>query len=30
MFDLWEFDEDGLICCGTQFLDTAKLVAEMQ
>jgi ketosteroid isomerase-like protein len=30
MFDLWEFDEDGRICCGTQFLDTAKLVAEMQ
>jgi ketosteroid isomerase-like protein len=30
MFDLWEFDEDGRICCGTQFLDTAKLLAEMQ
>ena len=30
MFDLWEFDEEGRICCGTQFLDTAKLVSEMQ
>ena len=30
MFDLWEFDDNGRICCGTQFLDTAKLVAEMQ
>jgi hypothetical protein len=30
MFDLWEFDDEGLICCGTQFLDTAKLVAEME
>ena len=30
MFDLWEFDDNGLICCGTQFLDTAKVVAEMQ
>jgi ketosteroid isomerase-like protein len=30
MFDLWEFDENGMICCGTQFLDTARLVAEMQ
>jgi ketosteroid isomerase-like protein len=30
MFDLWEFDESGRICKGTQFLDTAKLVAEMQ
>lgn len=29
MFDLWEFDDDGLICCGTQFLDTAKLAAEL-
>ena len=30
MFDLWEFDQSGKICKGTQFLDTAKLVAEMQ
>ena len=30
MFDLWEFDDSGRICRGTQFLDTAKLVAEMQ
>lgn len=29
MFDLWEFDQSGRICKGTQFLDTAKLVAEM-
>ena len=29
MFDLWEFNDDGRICCGTQFLDTAKLVQEM-
>jgi ketosteroid isomerase-like protein len=29
MFDLWEFDDSGRICCGTQFLDTAKLVAEL-
>jgi ketosteroid isomerase-like protein len=30
MFDLWEFDQSGRICKGTQFLDTAKLVAEMR
>jgi ketosteroid isomerase-like protein len=30
MFDLWEFDPSGRICKGTQFLDTAKLVAEMR
>ena len=30
MFDLWEFDESGRICKGTQFVDTAKVVAEMQ
>ena len=30
MFDLWEFDDSGRICCGTQFLDTAKLVEEMR
>ncbi len=29
MFDLWEFDGSGRICKGTHFLDTAKLVAEM-
>ena len=29
-FDLWEFDQSGRICRGTQFLDTAKFVAEMQ
>ena len=29
MFDLWEFDANGRICCGTQFLDTAKMVAEL-
>ena len=30
MFDLWEFDDSGKICCGTQFLDTAKVVQAMQ
>lgn len=30
MVDLWEFGEDGKIASGTQFLDTAKLVAEMR
>lgn len=30
MFDLWEFDDAGRISRGTQFLDTAKIVAEMQ
>ena len=30
LFDLWEFDESGRICRGTQFLDTAKLVEAMQ
>ena len=29
MFDLWEFDDSGRICRATQFLDTAKLVAEL-
>ena len=29
MFDLWEFDDEGRICKGTQFLDTAKLIAVM-
>src|SRR5437868_15309026 len=24
MFDLWEFDDNGMICRGTQFVDTAK------
>jgi len=30
LFDLWEFDDSGRICKGTQFLDTAKLVEVMQ
>ena len=30
MFDLWEFDDSGRICKGTQFLDTAKIVDEMR
>ena len=30
MFDLWEFDESGRICKGTQFLDTAKLIEVMR
>ena len=30
MFDLWEFDDSGKICKGTQFLDTAKVVDVMQ
>lgn len=29
MFDLWEFDESGRICKGTQFLDTAQIVREV-
>jgi ketosteroid isomerase-like protein len=29
MFDLWEFDERGMICRGTQFIDTAKFVEVM-
>jgi ketosteroid isomerase-like protein len=29
MFDLWEFNDSGLICKGTQFLDTAKIVQEI-
>jgi ketosteroid isomerase-like protein len=29
MFDLWEFNESGRICKGTQFLDTAKLIDVM-
>jgi ketosteroid isomerase-like protein len=30
MFDLWEFDAEGRICRGTQFLDTAKVVDVMR
>ena len=30
MFDLWKFDDEGRICSGTQFLDTAKIVDEMR
>jgi len=30
MFDLWEFDDSGRICKGTQFLDTAKLIEVMR
>jgi ketosteroid isomerase-like protein len=30
MFDLWEFDDAGKICKGTQFLDTAKLIDAMR
>lgn len=30
MFDLWEFDQSGKICCGTQFLDTAKVAEVMR
>lgn len=30
MFDLWEFDDSGRISKGTQFLDTAKLLAELR
>jgi ketosteroid isomerase-like protein len=30
MFDLWEFGDDGRISSGTQFLDTAKVVAAMR
>jgi ketosteroid isomerase-like protein len=30
MFDLWEFDDDGRICRGTQFVDTAKFVEAMR
>lgn len=30
MFDLWEFDDAGRICRGTQFVDTAKVVAELK
>ena len=30
MFDLWEFDDSGRICKGTQFLDTAKLIDAMR
>jgi len=29
MFDLWEFDDSGMICRGTQFLDTAKFINVM-
>jgi ketosteroid isomerase-like protein len=29
-FDLWEFDDSGKICCGTQFLDTARFVEAMR
>jgi ketosteroid isomerase-like protein len=30
MFDLWEFDGDGRICRGTQFVDTAKFAEAMR
>jgi ketosteroid isomerase-like protein len=30
MFDLWEFDDNGRICKGTQFRDTAKLIEVMR
>ena len=30
MFDLWEFDDSGKICRGTQFVDTAKFVEVMR
>jgi ketosteroid isomerase-like protein len=30
MFDLWEFDDSGRICRGTQFVDTAKFVEVMR
>lgn len=30
MFDLWEFDDDGRICRGIQFVDTAKFVEAMR
>ena len=30
LYDLWEFDDEGRICRGTQFFDTALLVAEME
>jgi ketosteroid isomerase-like protein len=30
MFDLWEFDADGRICRGTQFVDTAKFAEAMR
>lgn len=29
MFDLWEFNDDGLITRGRQFQDTAKIIAEL-
>ena len=30
MFDLWEFDDSGKICRGTQFVDTAKFIEAMR
>jgi ketosteroid isomerase-like protein len=30
MFDLWEFDDSGMICRGTQFIDTAKFIDVMR
>lgn len=30
MFDLWEFDDSGRICRGTQFVDTAKFIDAMR
>ena len=30
MFDLWEFDASGKISKGTQFIDTARFIQEMQ
>jgi ketosteroid isomerase-like protein len=29
MFDLWEFDDKGMICKGLQFVDTAKFIEVM-
>ena len=30
MYDLWEFDDEGKICKGMQFVDTAKFVEAMR
>lgn len=30
MFDLWEFDDCGMICKGMQFIDTAKFTEVMR
>jgi len=29
LFDLWEFNDDGLITAGHQFQDTAKVIEEL-